>query len=245
MNLRGTILAGLVCAQVIVAGRHARVCYDAPGLTLRPSTIIQPQVLPVQKEERPEPIQSLRPGGRILLLGDSLAMGMTKRWRSLAKENGYEFSVEAKGGTRVDQWGPKVKSIVSSKKPDIMVVSLGTNDAGMSNPESQRNYVRTIVDVVTKSCVIIVWVLPPPLPESLRGRDKMIEIISNELSNKGIIFDSNQATSGRAKDGIHYSTQGYSDWTDSIWQELIQQKVIGYNVTSTSSNNCRQPNHRP
>src|SRR3990172_5754810 len=73
----------------------------------------------------------LRRGMRVLLIGDSLAVGTAPYFAALAKEAGVEFKSLAKVGTRIDQWASsaELKALLEKFQPELVLVSLGTNDA--------------------------------------------------------------------------------------------------------------------
>lgn len=69
-------------------------------------------------------------GKEIFLFGDSMAEAVAKPLEKKFSETPHSFSYNFKRGTRVDYWiyNPDLYLAISEKKPDIVLISLGTND---------------------------------------------------------------------------------------------------------------------
>lgn len=72
---------------------------------------------------------------RVLLVGDSLSVGLKNPLGSLLKEAGATFEHVGRVGSRIDQWasdkkddGKNLNKVLASFKPTVVIVSLGTND---------------------------------------------------------------------------------------------------------------------
>lgn len=111
-------------------------------------------------------------------------------------------------------------------KPDVVVVSLGTNDARpwgkwtLDRPE----VVDKIVATVECSGAKIVWLGPSELPrKSLPLRDDITDMIRSHVP---IFFDSGPFREGRAADKIHYATQGSAAWAAAVWTFMREKNVV-------------------
>jgi len=161
--------------------------------------------------------QSRAAGGRpqrVLVIGDSLAVGLGPRLKALAMADGASYvGVEAKGGTSAAQWDSKISSLLQSHRPDLVLVSLGTNDAAMSDPTVSAARIQRIVDTVRASGARLVWIGMPTLPERLKA-DLVRQIIQKTgveyLDSRGFSFE-------RTSDGIHATPAGYAAWAQAIW----------------------------
>lgn len=162
-------------------------------------------------------------GTRVLLVGDSLAQGMTSHFIKLAKENGYIPLVKSKSGTRCDQWSSKIGEIMSRSRPKVVFVSLGTNDAAMSNPEVERKHVKRIKNRVQIYGGKLVWLLPHNLPPQLKKRDVVNKILSEELTPQES-FDSNNINLALGRDKIHMKKDGYKDWITAAWNSVFTKE---------------------
>jgi hypothetical protein len=158
-----------------------------------------------------------KPTRSVLVVGDSLAVGMEKTLTSLAKTDGDIATVDAAVGTNTCQWSSRIDVAIKRSKPTIVIVSLGTNDAALGKNWVVKN--AKCYDAVAKSVkdagAKLLWILPPPLPERMEeGRQAAIAQAARVADRS---FDSSSITEGRAGDGVHYTPLGYKSWAEKVW----------------------------
>lgn len=178
---------------------------------------------------------TLRPGDRVLFVGDSLAVGLSVPFSALAKDAGLPFQSLAIVGTRIDQWATSadLAAALQSFKPTIVLVSLGTNDAYMPPPPDvgarQAPYMEQLLSLLESvSPRAIVWIAPPTLPPAAVSLAPVRELIAAQhsidlpkhLRPRISIFPSDRLTLPRGPDGIHPVVSGYAAWAGAIWQWL-------------------------
>lgn len=171
---------------------------------------------------------------RILVMGDSLAVGMMPTFASLATQGGHELlgkscpigsSGGASGcsaivGASTTQWSREnwLEPTLTRARPTLVLISLGTNDfkGGPSISNSLRLSASSIVDQIKKAGAVPVWIDPLKMPfaDSAGARDAW-------KSSGAVVFDSSQLQFRRAADGIHLTPDGYRSWAESIWQWLL------------------------
>ena len=162
---------------------------------------------------------------RVLLIGDSLAEGAAGPLLSIAKKEGVHLSINCLHGTRIDYWSQRIESVVNGIRPDIVIVSLGTNDSGIKNPEPQRAHVKKIVSTSKKYKSKILWLLPPPLPEKFKSKDAIRKIILDELGEKEV-YNSDELKAEKTKDKIHMTANGYKKWISSAWEKIVTDGLL-------------------
>ena len=166
----------------------------------------------------------IRRGLKVLLIGDSLAVGTAPHYAALAKEAGVEFKSLAVTGTRIDQWASSVElpKILQSFKPDLILVSLGTNDAFMKGDvvAKQRAQLDRLLQALHGSEVV--WIGPPTLPSPPSpGIITMIQDSSGSpLAPRFHYFHSERLQIPRGPDGIHPTARGYAGWAGAVWHWL-------------------------
>lgn len=172
---------------------------------------------------------------RVLHIGDSHCMGIYgKTIDGLMRDTGATVRTEAFGGAN-PQWfmngqlgvcgsyskdengkevttganqtnTPKLKDMLGSYKPDVLVVSLGANM--LAYPEStQRNMITSLLDQAKAAGCQIVWVGPPDSSKlSDSDNDKLYKVLESELPKyNGVLIDSRKYTKyPPGGDGIHY-----------------------------------------
>ncbi len=166
----------------------------------------------------------IRRGLKVLLIGDSLAVGTSPHYAVMAKEAGVEFKSLALTGTRIDQWAgsQELAKLVASFKPDVVLVSLGTNDAFMKGDvvAKQRAQLEKLLQVLHGATVV--WIGPPTLPSPPSpGIVAMIQdAAGSALAPRFHYFHSERLQIPRGPDAIHPTVKGYAGWAGAVWHWL-------------------------
>ena len=188
--------------------------------TIAPIVGIQHTVL-ISKCNRQIP--QVAKGSRMLLIGDSLAQGMSPHFNKSARSRGYLPFVKCLQGSRIDYWSPRLEAIINDIRPTLVVVSLGTNDAGMTVPESQRQHIKNIKKIIDRYGAKIIWLLPQPLPSRFVGQNDIKKIINEELQNN--VYDA-KIKLEKAEDKIHLTSKGYETWMNATWEHMASKGII-------------------
>lgn len=162
----------------------------------------------------------------ILVAGDSLGVGLSPKLKELGKSCGYRVVTSSIGGTTTLQWSKWLPKKIAAVKPDVVVLSLGTNDAGLWGKWTLEHpdVVDTIVKTVEEAGSELVWVGPPELPRrALPLRDPIVGMIAAKVS---MFFDSSEVRDGKAPDQIHYTPAGYAAWADSVWFFMCAEGIV-------------------
>jgi lysophospholipase L1-like esterase len=172
----------------------------------------------------------LKKNSRILVIGDSLAVGMTPHFELLAKETELPFSARAIGGTRVDQWvdSKKLLSLLDTFQPTHVLISLGTNDAYTPlKPENVNADTQELVAIIKEANANPIWIGAPDLPTPVNcppcpsGEfDLRTENLAAIKEAAPYYFDSTTLNIPKSPDGIHPTARGYAGWAGAIWNWL-------------------------
>ncbi len=173
---------------------------------------------------------SLKAGDRVLLVGDSLAVGLTVPCGSLAREHGITFKALAIVGTRIDQWASSsdLAQTLATFQPTIVIISLGTNDAYMMGPpdpgQRQAPYLDKLLSLLESAVPrAIVWLQPPTLPPAataLASIRTLIDSARRRVRTPVFVFQTQKLSLPRGPDGIHPVASGYAQWAGALWQWL-------------------------
>lgn len=173
---------------------------------------------------------SLKASDRVLLIGDSLAVGLTVPFGSLARDHGIAFQPLATVGTRIDQWASSAElaQALATFKPTVIIVSLGTNDAYMKGPpdpgQRQAPYLDKLLALLEQAAPrAIVWLQPPTLPPaapSIASIRALVDTARRRTRTPVFVFQSQRLTLPRGPDGIHPVASGYAHWAGALWQWL-------------------------
>ena len=198
----GLALAGGVGVVVLASSLGgSKAEPPAPGDAPAPGT--SPETPPVKRE----PI--VRPGDRVLLLGDSLAVGLSTPLRQLCKGRDATLTAQAKEGTTISAWGS-----YDPPEQDVCLVSLGTNDMKMLDPLAERPKLDALLARLKGKSRRVVWLAPPPMPFPDRG---VLAMIDDALRGSALAAVPSLDVP-RAPDKIHPTAAGYAAWAGFIWQ---------------------------
>jgi lysophospholipase L1-like esterase len=156
---------------------------------------------------------------RVLLFGDSLAVGLNPQLKQLAEEAGVE-AYAGKGivGSRIDQWDDSswLDETLASFQPNLILVSLGTNDEATfaGAVARQEPHLDALLEKLRATGADIVWIGPPALPFERQGVSDMIR------QKNPLYFESEQLDIPRSPDHLHPNAAGYAGWAGAIWQWL-------------------------
>lgn len=166
----------------------------------------------------------IKRGLRVLLVGDSLAVGTAPHYAALAKEAGVDFKSIAIVGTRIDQWATSadLAKAIKDFNPGLVLVSLGTNDAFMRGDVIPKQHAALEKLLTVLADRDIVWIGPPTLPNPpTPGMITMIQdAAGNALSPRYHYFHSERLSIPRGPDKIHPIVRGYAGWAGAVWHWL-------------------------
>ena len=212
----------------------------------------------------PENTQKLRhTPSSILVVGDSLALGLAKSFERALKEYNEDIDFARVGKVssglaipHLFDWEKKVQVLIDKYKPDLIVVMMGVNDANnnihIDNkkailgtaawPDAYQKRVERFIAIIAGNSVPTYWVSLPVVRDT--AMSQRIQI-ANEAAKKAceafdlcnfvdtadILTDDNGNYTNykkddkgysiriRAKDGIHFSTDG---------GDLLSRYILNY-----------------
>jgi hypothetical protein len=167
---------------------------------------------------------ALKKGATVMLVGDSLAVGMSTEFKRLAVGAGYRAVTHAAVGTTTTQWLTWIKQDLKVNKPALVVVSLGTNDAAgfesvSKNPKLFEEFVKTI----DESGAFVVWIGPPAI--STKKVAKIDEVRRLVKSAAPIYFASEDLVIP-LEDGIHTNAAEYKRWIGAAWHWMSSRMIV-------------------
>jgi len=163
----------------------------------------------------------IRAGTRLMVVGDSLAVGMAPYFACLSKEQKLPFDALAKVSTRIDQWAASqvLAEHVATFKPTLVLVSLGTNDAFMMGDVAakQRPALAQLIAQLTVGGAELAWIGPPQLAG--RPNAGLLTLLKSAIPASNY-FASETLPIPRGPDNLHPTAKGYAGWSGAIWQWL-------------------------
>jgi lysophospholipase L1-like esterase len=206
----------LLLAVVLVACAACSKKDAAPNIEPSPKeapTIAAAVVTPIAPATTPNAASptSLK-GKKVLHVGDSMVGGNWGLTRAL------EAKLEPEGATVVRHTkvsetlasmdkDATLKDLLHKHEPDIVIITLGTNDTDVPHPEVYAKHVANIAKrVAPREC----WWMGPP-------KDSPVNKVIKENSAPCTFFDSSTLKLDRTKDGIHPSDKGGGQWANEFW----------------------------
>ncbi len=115
--------------------------------------------------------------------------------------------------------------MLGSFAPDLVLVSLGTNDAFTSKtPEALAAEASELVELLRNAGAEVVWLGAPTLPPTYGGRApdlSALDAIEEAVEDAGAYYyDTTTLEIPRAADRLHPTPAGYSGWAGAVWQWL-------------------------
>jgi lysophospholipase L1-like esterase len=154
---------------------------------------------------------------KILHIGDSLLLnwGLKGTLRRKFSAAGAKYMVSARKGSNSHSWlvTGLLKRTLNEKKPDIVIINLGSNAVKYRHPENYIQWIQKLVKKIQpRECY---WISPPGLIKDNYGFVDMLKDASIPCN----FFDSRQANFKRKnKKTFHLSRKQSQKWADMIWQ---------------------------
>lgn len=163
-------------------------------------------------------------GQNILLIGDSLAVGLGKPLLELARRDGATLSPLGVGGTRIPTWarGTKLTDAMLDRR-SLVLVSLGTNDAAGNDQsiEDLPKDIAALLDRLEARGARVIWIAPPDMPTLPRvGRVRLL-IFDAVQDHPNAEYMPATYDPPRTSDHIHPTPAGYNAWAVHIWMWIF------------------------
>lgn len=166
----------------------------------------------------------IKQGATVALLGDSLAEGLGRSFRSLSRDSGYSPVVVSKRGSTTTHWKSVLLDVLGKNRPGVVLLSLGTNDSGDHFDNMNKFVYRDVVDMVKRSGSTLVWILPHKFSSKKLVHEQEVRSLIKYYSPISLEFQDVEIP--LAKDGIHPTSRGYDVWMKHIWESLSRMCMI-------------------
>ncbi|MAG27401.1 hypothetical protein CMI47_17860 [Candidatus Pacearchaeota archaeon] len=188
---------------------------------------------------------------RILLVGDSQLDGsytLGGRLAELLRKRGFTVQLLARYGKGAATGGSyflaeRLPSALKSFKPDLVVVSLGGNDASRHHPSSKRaayqKIIRAWAKLIQASGADLIWFTPSTADNRAyeAKRQKIREHLRSALEPMGVtVYDHSDLTrdiprrklsSTGAADGVHFNRPEYERWAKRVNEGPLASLRLG------------------
>lgn len=146
-------------------------------------------------------------GKRVLLVGDSLAVGLGPPLKRLASDRGVGVAYDGKPGTSVADWAslPTIEKDLKRDRFDLVLVCVA------GSPEASASALqRDMIAVVRKASAAgakVVWVQPPGAPQPAHAASAALGVP---------VFPTSALDVPLGPDGVHPTAIGYAGWAGAL-----------------------------
>ncbi len=164
----------------------------------------------------------IREDTRLLLIGDSMAEGLSPHLNALATEQGVPYIGAGVSGATIPDWTAAhwLESTLDDFQPTLVLIALGTNDAYSNyTPEQTADHARMLLGKIPFE-TDVVWIGPPLLPQTYAGRHPDTLVIGAMKNEAPEWFASAEWVIPRGPDELHPTAYGYAGWAGAIWERL-------------------------
>ena len=140
--------------------------------------------------------------------------GLTRALEAKLKDEGATIVRHTKVSESLTSFdrGPALKDLLRTHDPDIVVITLGSNDALVPHPEV---FARSIENIVKRVGDRECWWIGPPMWKEDTGIVRVLQ----ENAGACHFYDSRKLLE-RASDGIHPTDKGGAKWADAFWEQF-------------------------
>lgn len=164
-------------------------------------------------------------GKKVLHVGDSMVggnFGLTKALEKKLTAEGAKLVRHTQVSETLVTFdkGPTLRDLLRTHDPDIVILTLGMNDATVPHPEVFAKNIQNIVrHVGDRECW---WLGPPPPGPRVRGEEpreapSTLPKVIAENAGTCHFFDATDLDLERTSDHIHPTNEGGAKWADAFW----------------------------
>lgn len=148
----------------------------------------------------------------VVLLGDSMAEGLGWFLRAKIEAAGGRYIIEPWQSSTISGWeSGKLREVLERDKPDILFISLGSNELFIKKPDQTR---APQIRQMTKDIgdLHAYWIGPP----SWKPDNGLVRVIQENFQPEHF-YDSNDLKVPRRGDGAHPTREGFETWANLVW----------------------------
>ena len=177
--------------------------------------------------------QHVAQGNRVLLVGDSLLGGARPAVAQALTKAGWDPRIEAKAGTTIGYWAPRIGVLQAADPPGVYVIQLGTNECTRFQPCVPLGpYIDQIMNSVPSTHPVL-WLnvqedVPPPVGDDDRDVVNAALEAADARWPNFYLLDFNGLFAGHPEwhvgDGLHFNDAGNAVFARFLADELERFK---------------------
>lgn len=151
-------------------------------------------------------------GKTFIIIGDSMAEGLAWTMREKIEKAGGKFFSEPYYSSTTVKWADehRMAQMMEKYKPDIVWITLGSNEVIVPGVEGRASAVKTITEEIGDRPAY--WIGPP----SWKPDKGIVKVIESNF-RPGYFYNSNDLKVPRNRDGAHPTKDGFKTWVELLW----------------------------
>lgn len=148
----------------------------------------------------------------VVLIGDSMAEGLGWFLREKIEAAGAHYIIESWQSSTIPGWqNGRLRKLIERHKPDVLFISLGSNELFIKNPEETR---APLIRQLTKDIgdLPAFWIGPP----SWKPDNGLVHVIETNFQPDHF-YNSNDLKVPRRSDDAHPTREGFETWANLVW----------------------------
>jgi len=158
----------------------------------------------------------------VLHVGDSMvASGLAQALRPRMKALDVRYEVRGEQSTFTSTWAGRMDELVAATQPDLVIITLGGNEIGNTQPETSARFVKRIVNATKgRPCV---WMTAP----LWREETGIYDVIQKNAAPCRFFETDRHLTEPieRRSDKIHPTPKGGEVWAGVFWTWLMAERT--------------------
>jgi lysophospholipase L1-like esterase len=168
----------------------------------------------------PAPPRLLDPGDSLLLLGDSIGVGIQHPLNDLSVAYGTVMTSHTKVGTTITYWSQRVDDSWGAYK--VVLLSLGSNDA-VSRPEAQEAALANLLEHLRVYGADVLWLRPPSfIPGLLKPGQLAVEKLFADAGVPALELHGPRVSVAGDPQKLHPSPKGYATLAAQAFDALTR-----------------------
>jgi len=178
-------------------------------------------------------------GTTVVHFGDShVASGLTSGLREHFRAQGARYYSDYWVSSSTPRWAysERLADMLRRRHPDVVIVTLGSNEAYMPNPVGYARHMRRLVARLQtvglrdarRSCF---WIGPPRYEHLNVDR---IVAVQQQNATPCRYFDSRAIDAPRGHTRLHFTREGGVQWADAIWNWMNEAGEVPGEIHAAS-----------
>lgn len=166
-------------------------------------------------------------GQRVVLLGDSIGVGVAHPLELSLVDAGVGFASQATTGWTLTKMLAAYQA--SDATADVVVISAGSNDAALADPSKEADVAKALVQLgFARGARRVLWVTPPnfqidpPPPPATKAKQEAFHDIMDASSPRlEVVVPSGEVVRQLGQDRIHLPPAGYHALATEVADALL------------------------